>query len=182
MKNIKFNIVFIAYAAILSTGNANAQAKQTVEGAQTFLSQLAGGGRGVDVHLSFLEDGGLIFRDGKAVGWKWKNFKANGVGAGHGDSCVTRVESLIEDAPYPAKDDEFKVPPSVVFRPPHFFDWRKASVERGTAGGVFVSVPSKKFKILRLGFYSGEPEMLDRIEYAMKFLQASCDESANTGF
>ncbi|MDR7332377.1 hypothetical protein [Roseateles asaccharophilus] len=30
--------------------------------------------------------------------------------------------------------------------------------------------------------FSGETELIDRVEYAMRFLKMSCDDSAATGF
>jgi hypothetical protein len=35
---------------------------------------------------------------------------------------------------------------------------------------------------LQLTYVAGDPDLADRIEYAMRFLAKSCDSSASTGF
>ena len=73
-------------------------------------------------------------------------------------------------------------------------DWGKAVVKRGGwIKGTFylaetVWNPNATNNIsveqgdMAISFVSDEPDMLDRIEYAMKFLKLSCDVTADTGF
>ena len=65
--------------------------------------------------------------------------------------------------------------------PPHRIAWGKASIVRDQ-GGVMATLPDPKFKQVSLIFRTTNAEMQDRLEYAMKFLQMSCDATADTGF
>ena len=73
----------------------------------------------------------------------------------------------------------------VKFAPPHHIDWRgNTKVGRSDDGAtVWVSADRNEGAYSpTLAFKPGDAETADRIEYAMKFLQASCDAAANTGF
>jgi hypothetical protein len=73
--------------------------------------------------------------------------------------------------------------PRAVLAPPHRIDWGKAQITRWTDGkGISASMPHPRFGLFALTFATTDPELLDRIEYAMKFLQMSCDPTAGTGF
>jgi hypothetical protein len=73
-------------------------------------------------------------------------------------------------------------------------DWGKATIRRGGwtrfSFGYKQAIFSQEksaITVMADGYasleYSAEdPEMLDRIEYAMKFLKASCDRTVDTGF
>jgi hypothetical protein len=64
---------------------------------------------------------------------------------------------------------------------PHWIDWRNVKLGRSANGGQMTASFKAKNFIANLAF-TGEPELLDRIEYAMKFLKMSCDDTAATGF
>jgi hypothetical protein len=169
-----------AAASLLLATNANAQTKQTIEGAQSFLSQLVGNGRG---QLTFMS--GLVFKDGSKawVGEVPETWNVTEIEIGSPsdpqDACVTRISEAApsENMPWQFKEKGF----SASHNPPHYIDWRKAQISRH-ARGVQVIVPNSTFRELRLGFIASEPEMIDRIEYAAKFLQMSCDPTVDTGF
>lgn len=167
-------------ASLLLATDANAQSKQTIEGAQKFLSQLAGNGRG---QLTFMS--GLVFRDGSKA-WEGEvpetwNVTEIGVGSPSDpqDACVTRISKVAagENMPWQFKEKGF----STSHNAPHYIDWRKAQISRHV-NGIQVIVPNATFRELRLGFTANEPEMIDRIDYAAKFLQMSCDPTVDTGF
>ena len=65
----------------------------------------------------------------------------------------------------------------------YLHDYEGKPVISGGANGPFILISSNhpKYKMDALQF-SGNEEMLDRIEYAAKFLQLSCDKTASTGF
>jgi hypothetical protein len=72
-----------------------------------------------------------------------------------------------------------------------YIDWRKAVVSRDidtwTQGGDMNTFRNANAVAAwdsqsSIQFRSGDKEMLDRIEYAMKFLKMSCDQTADTGF
>lgn len=65
--------------------------------------------------------------------------------------------------------------------PPHAIAWGKAKISR-TPQAVVATVPDAKFKQTSLVMRTQDPDMLERLEYAMKFLQMSCDPTADTGF
>ena len=167
-------------ASLLLATNANAQSKQTIEGAQNFLSQLAGNGRG---QLTFMS--GLVLRDGSKA-WASEvpeTWTVTEIGIGGPsdpqDACVTRISKVAagENMPWQFKEKGF----SASHNPPHYIDWRKAQISRH-ANGIQIIVPNATFRELRLGFTANEPEMIDRIDYAAKFLQMSCDPTVDTGF
>lgn len=65
----------------------------------------------------------------------------------------------------------------------HAMDWRRAIVERSNDGTqVHITAPNPTFKSATLVFIPGTHDMADRIDYAARFLQMSCDEAAATGF
>lgn len=81
-------------------------------------------------------------------------------------------------------------------------DWAKAKIRRGywyikgdsneygnafygnfsNADGVTAIFPDARYGFVSLQFKTSDADMLDRIEYAMKFLQMSCDPTSGTGF
>ena len=71
--------------------------------------------------------------------------------------------------------------PSPELLGPHWIDWRHVDLARAPEGTqMTVSFKGKVFTA-HLAF-NGETELIDRVEYAMKFLKMSCDDSAATGF
>jgi hypothetical protein len=73
--------------------------------------------------------------------------------------------------------------PRVVLAPPHHIDWGQVKIARGTSGtSVSAGQPHPAFGNIFITYETSDPDLLDRIEYAMKFLQMSCDPTSNTGF
>ena len=66
--------------------------------------------------------------------------------------------------------------------PAQVIDWSTAKVNRSPQGSVTVTSKGQAFPTIHLTYVPGDPDLTDRIEYAMKFLIMSCDQSAATGF
>lgn len=66
--------------------------------------------------------------------------------------------------------------------PAQVIDWSTAKVNRSPQGSVTVTSKGQAFPTIHLTYMPGDPDLADRIEYAMKFLVMSCDQSAATGF
>jgi hypothetical protein len=119
---------------------------------------------------------------------------------GRKDACLTRIakweakEQLFENRSWSEVDEGILVDttilhsessryePSSELTSPHWIDWRNVKLSRSANGAqITVSFKEKMF-LANLAFVPGEPELADRIEYAMKFLKMSCDDTAETGF
>lgn len=70
--------------------------------------------------------------------------------------------------------------PNVKYAGPYYVAWGKTVISRST-GWVAASVQDSRFNA-QLFFKIKDVDMADRVEYAMKFLKASCDKTAATGF
>jgi hypothetical protein len=57
-------------------------------------------------------------------------------------------------------------------------------ITRNSSGRVFATLQDARFDIqlVYIGDVRKDAEMSDRVEFAMKFLKASCDKTAATGF
>ncbi|WP_457424609.1 hypothetical protein [Roseateles sp. P5_E7] len=71
--------------------------------------------------------------------------------------------------------------PSPELLAPHWIDWRNVTLTRTPEGTQMTASFKGKDLTANLAF-SGETELIDRVEYAMKFLKMSCDDSTATGF
>lgn len=71
--------------------------------------------------------------------------------------------------------------PSPELRAPHWIDWRQVTLAR-TPDGTQMTASSKDRDFTAHLAFSGDTELIDRVEYAMKFLKLSCDDGAATGF
>ena len=127
--------------------------------------------------------------------------------SGKPDACVTRIAKIyvspqekledhsVSEGTFPEKKlvgykdspirwyTDWKLEdPLQKFAAPHYIDWRKAKVAR-TADGtrILVTAPGPQYWT-QLSFVAMDADLTDRIEYAAKFLQMSCDPTANTGF
>ena len=118
---------------------------------------------------------------------------------GKPDACVTRIskwetrETLTETRSWNTKDEGFLIDTPILnsetstyelapeLRSPHWIDWRNVKLARSTKGGQMTASFKGRNFLANLAF-SGETELVDRIEYAMKFLKMSCDDTAATGF
>lgn len=70
--------------------------------------------------------------------------------------------------------------PNVKYAGPYYVAWGKTVISRGT-GYVYASAQDSRFNAY-LYFKIKDVDMADRVEFAMKFLKASCDKTAATGF
>lgn len=119
---------------------------------------------------------------------------------GKKDACLTRLakwqvrEQLVESNSWSTTDEGFLIDTPVLHSEisqyelpaellaPHWIDWRNVKLNRSTNGAqITVSFKEKNY-LANLAFVPGEPELADRIEYALKFLKMSCDDTAATGF
>jgi len=143
----------------------------------------------------------------KNMGWMLGVDALDAVNAdGKADACVTRISkihmaakevlegSTVDENTFPEKaligykDSPIRwyhswklESPLEKFAAPHYIDWSKAKVSRTADGRVYVNAPGPNFRTLFV-LVPNDPELSDRIEYAAKFLQMSCDKSASTGF
>jgi hypothetical protein len=210
--NIRIHFCCWAVVPLLWSADVNAQARQTVEGAQKFLqSQAEGGGIagiypffGVDgvvsCNRSGWGDGQCVYgRESGILRWNLKSLDTVDE-SGRENSCVTRM-AVIADSPdshlrngrgynYPIHDGYVTTHSLDGYNAPRYIRWGKVSVTREINNSLDVPKtvvmaryrPSPGAKDEVLGFQYQDSSMADRVEYAMKFLQASCDESASTGF
>lgn len=80
-------------------------------------------------------------------------------------------------------DEAWKYEPlSKFMSPAQVIDWSNAKVNRSAPDAITVTSVGQSFPLIHLTFAPGDPDLADRIEFAMKFLVASCDPSAGTGF
>ena len=118
---------------------------------------------------------------------------------GKPDACLTRIpkwearEPLVETRNWTTTDEGILIDTPIVhaeistYEPapellaPHWIDWRNVKLNRATNGAQMTASFKEKHYTAHLAF-TGEAELLDRIEYAMKFLKLSCDDTSATGF
>jgi hypothetical protein len=119
---------------------------------------------------------------------------------GKKDACLTRIakwevrDQLLETRSWNTVDEGILVDTPILnsetssYEPApeliafHWIDWRNVKLNRSTNGAQVTASYKEKNFIANLAFMPGEPELADRIEYAMKFLKMSCDDTAATGF
>jgi hypothetical protein len=130
--------------------------------------------------------------------------RIDGVGQqGNVDDCTTRIDTATQEKPggVESRDgtamketffgyDElpYRVTitsryedPAVKYAGPYYIAWNKATVARAGSGRITARVPGARFDT-QLAYQHDDPDMADRVEFAMKFLKASCDKTAATGF
>ena len=118
---------------------------------------------------------------------------------GKPDACLTRIskwqvrEPLTESNNWQTTDEGFLIDtpilhaevstyePSAELNSPHWIDWRNVKLSRSTNGAQMTASFKEKNFTAHLAF-TGETELVDRVEYAMKFLKLSCDDTTATGF
>lgn len=86
---------------------------------------------------------------------------------------------LIDTTILHAESSTYELPPELLT--PHWIDWRNVKIARSTNGAQMTASYKGKTYTAHLAF-TGETELVDRVEYAMKFLKMSCDDTAATGF
>ena len=119
---------------------------------------------------------------------------------GRPNECATRIGDLTapnyDDVKADATNDNrafsftltytneyWKYEPLTKFASPaQVIDWSDAKVNRSPQGWVTVTSKGQAFPTIHLTYMAGDPDLADRIEYAMKFLVMSCDPSADIGF
>ncbi|RZL38332.1 MAG: hypothetical protein EOP35_06015 [Rubrivivax sp.] len=70
--------------------------------------------------------------------------------------------------------------PNVRYAGPYYVAWGKATITRGVE---WISATAQHSKhVSHLLYKIKDQDMADRVEFAMKFLKASCDKTASTGF
>lgn len=201
--------VILTLSLLLFADNTNAQAKQTADSAQEFLATVAKEetlpvyARFAEIHYTNITKAykERIFNPE----WKLKgtherpeivrNREIAITGLGKVDSCTTKItegkfaESDKSGIYQPANFNESyytfensRVPPLYEqLKPSVVVPWGKATTTRNSQG-VTVTINDPRFRTVFLEFRTADVEMQDRIEYAMKFLQMSCDPTASTGF
>ena len=66
--------------------------------------------------------------------------------------------------------------------PAQVIDWSDVKVSRSPEGYVTVSSKGQAYPTVHLTYFSGDADLTDQIEFAMKFLAMSCDASAASRF
>lgn len=194
-------ILITAAIALLPAGSAVAQTKQTVHGAQAFLQGLVLDIGRPGVYARYGIHGVSTFEGRPGFYNVWLKAIDDLDESGKPDPCVTRM--TLVDAPRPsvwAKGIRWSATTYDVvvkaswsdYPMPRHIRWGKASITRETFGNTDGSgnaeyiiasyrnpgAPSAEAFVIG----ASDPAVADRIEYAMKFLQASCDVSVETGF
>lgn len=118
---------------------------------------------------------------------------------GRPNACATRITEVTappyDDVKTDATDDtrsfswtltytseSWKYEPLTKFMSPaEVIDWGQAKVGRGPDGSVTVTAKGQTFPKIHLTYVAGDHDLADRIEYAMKFLVMSCDETVGIG-
>jgi hypothetical protein len=118
---------------------------------------------------------------------------------GKPDACLTRIakwqvrEQLVESRSWNTTDEGILVDTPILhsesstyelpqeLSSPHWIDWRNVKIARSTNGAQMTASFKGKNYTANLAF-TGETELVDRVEYAMKFLKMSCDDTTATGF
>ena len=118
---------------------------------------------------------------------------------GNVNACITRIaqwrprESLVSTTNWTSTDEgvfidtdyrhtqvlTFELSPEL--SSPQWIDWRNVKLTRSTNGAQMQVAFTAKQHTVNLAFH-GETDLVDRVEYAMKFLKMSCDDTASTGF
>lgn len=118
---------------------------------------------------------------------------------GKSDACMTRIakwqlrETLVDSRSWQTTDEgilidtpilhaetsTYELPPELAA--PRWIDWRNVKIARTTNGAQMTASFKEKTFTAHLAF-TGETELVDRVEYAMKFLKLSCDDTTSTGF
>jgi len=183
---------------LIFAGGACAQARQTVEGAQKFLQGLNEGG-GSGAYPAYIAGGFATFDGDPALVKYWQKAIDDIDETGKKNPCVTRITDIGGNLGIRAQGQRWNMGDRTVLRlppggfpVPRYIHWGKTGIQRqvNTSGseqahlvyaavtGTFGSGNGWE----AVGFEPRDVALADRIEYAMRFLQASCDASASTGF
>jgi hypothetical protein len=202
---------YLLWAALLALplcDDARAQTGQTVEGAQEFLRLVVDNGS-ASTAIHFEKTGVTrterTFEKVFLQGWvydpeKVRSYPVEAVtrpvtGIQQQSACASAVSKIefrqedrvsrIPSEHHPADPDIWKTRYSRALAdalaPPVPMDWSKVAIARGGSGVQF-AFPHPKFGRVLVTFSGQNVEMLERIEYAGRFLQMSCEPAAGTGF
>ena len=119
---------------------------------------------------------------------------------GRPNSCATRITQVVaplydenkSDATNDTRSFSFTLtytneaftyePLTKFMSPAQVIDWSHVKINRSPEHYITVSSKGQAFPTIHLTYFAADPDMADRIEYAMKFLAMSCDASAGTSF
>lgn len=190
------NAVLAVAASMLAAAPAAAQPRQTAEGAQAFISSMF---EMPGVSKWLVADGQTRLVNGNPALLLLGIEEIQHVDrAGAKNACTTQIakirfdQNLLESggAFYNTEASPLPAFPGV-FTVPLYVDWGKSSISRGigtnpTSTWHFVSarftIDNAKTVPVYFRLSTQDSSLADRIEYAMKFLQMSCDTSAKDGF
>jgi hypothetical protein len=126
--------------------------------------------------------------------------------SGNADDCTTRVEARTAEKLGNASSEDtftrretffstekvyYRITTTDQFEDPvakfggvRYASWSKAVVSRADSGRILATFAgsTQDLQLVYAGDVTKDAEMSDRVEYAMKFLKASCDKTAATGF
>lgn len=193
MSRLRLLLPLSIFSALLFPGNAAAQTKQTVEGAHQLLRNMLHSGS--NVYAKYARQDIAKFDGLQATFVVDISAMDNINKAGKDDPCVTRI-SRFDGRQSVYSNSGRRLPldyPGVSlvgslgeFPAPRYIDWRNVSITRTPnfvdGGNRYELVLARSNTGDGFGFNVADATMVDRIEYAMRFLQASCDANANTGF
>ena len=79
--------------------------------------------------------------------------------------------------------EQWKYEPLTKFTSPaEVIDWSNVTIGRAFDGSVTVTSWGRSFAKLQMTYLATDPDMADRLEYAMKFLSMSCRDAARAPF
>ena len=119
---------------------------------------------------------------------------------GRPNACATRITQVFAPDYGETKSDvandngsfSFKVtttheqwtyePVTKFVSPAHVIDWSNVRIVRSPEQHVTVTSKGQAYHTVHLTYFAGNPDLADRIEYAMKFLAMSCNAGSGAGF
>lgn len=162
---------------LLAPAATVAQTTQTAAGANKFIASLVANKK-VQPTLSFWRNpqGQVTGQNSWWSGAKLVSINPSLLLTGNADHCSMVIRSIERAAPNIADT-------SISYQVPIQIDWGSAALRRYDNGtGIDLQVPVAKYEKMLVRFEVSDPDLLDRLEYAMKFLQMSCDSTSSTGF
>lgn len=193
---------------LLLPAAAIAQVEQTVEGAQEFLAQSLDKGI-VDGSILFERTGvtrtdrhfekvflqGWVYDPEKEAEREVTQVTRQITRVSRHSPCITAVtgiaftaddqKSTLPSEHWPNDPDVWKTqwsrPLASALGSPFKIEWGAATVTRSNSS-VVVSIKDPKFRSVVVTLAAESQSQLDRVEYAIRFLQLNCDSIAETGF
>lgn len=119
---------------------------------------------------------------------------------GRPNACATRITNVVaqpyDDARSGTGDDSTTFtftltyttqtwtyePLTKFMSPAQVINWGNAKIVRNADGSITATSKGQTFPVIHLTYVAGDFDLAARIEYAMKFLLMSCDETAASGF